>query len=53
LAALLRDGTPLDAMFIGNNRLAIGALHALTTAGKRISEDVMITAFYRSTTKWP
>ncbi len=46
VAALLREGTPLDAMFIGNNRLAIGALHALTTAGKRIPEDVAIAAFY-------
>lgn len=39
---------PPDAIFIGNNRLATGALHALGRANAQRSEPIAIAAFYDS-----
>jgi DNA-binding LacI/PurR family transcriptional regulator len=45
---LLEHDPAPDAMFIGNNRLATGALHALGKANARRTEQIAIAAFYDS-----
>jgi len=35
-----------EALFIGNSRLAVGALHALTEAGLHMSRDIGVASFY-------
>ena len=35
-----------EAICIGNSRLALGALHALTEAGMRVPQDLTIAAFF-------
>ncbi len=46
--ALLTLSPPPDAMFIGNNRLAAGALHALGKANAERATPIAIAAFYDS-----
>ncbi len=42
---LLERGEPFTAIFAGNDDLALGAIRALTEAGKRIPEDLSIIGF--------
>lgn len=42
---LLDLDPPVDAIFATNNRLAIGALQAIYTCGKRIPDDVALVGF--------
>lgn len=46
VAELLRAGEPPEALFIGNSRLALGALRALADAGLRVPRDMAVAAFY-------
>jgi len=48
VAALLDLSPPPDAMFIGNNRLAAGALHALGQLNAGRAAPIAIAAFYDS-----
>lgn len=42
----LLDGHPdLDAVFVASDLMAVGAMHALRTAGRRIPEDVAVVGF--------
>jgi LacI family transcriptional regulator len=43
---LLHLAEPPDAVLIGNNRLALGALHALARANRREPGKIAIAAFY-------
>jgi LacI family transcriptional regulator len=43
--ALIKDGRPFDAIFAGNDNMAIGALQALQSAGPRVPEDVALAGF--------
>jgi LacI family transcriptional regulator len=43
---LLAMATPPDAVLIGNNRLALGALHALASINQREPGKIAIAAFY-------
>ena len=45
IAALLAAGDAFDAVFAANDMMALGAVHALKTAGKRIPEDVAVVGF--------
>nr|WP_228011443.1 LacI family DNA-binding transcriptional regulator [Nonomuraea phyllanthi] len=42
---LLADDPSLDAVFAAGDQLAIGALHALHEAGRRVPEDVAVAGF--------
>ncbi|MFC7642740.1 substrate-binding domain-containing protein [Streptosporangium lutulentum] len=42
---LLRDDPALDAVFVAGDLMAIGALHALHEAGRRVPEDVAVVGF--------
>ena len=42
---LLRDDPALDAVFVADDLMAIGALHALREAGRRVPEDVAVVGF--------
>jgi len=42
---LLQDARP-EAICIGNSRLAVGALRALSDAGLRVPEDIVVATFY-------
>lgn len=42
---LLLDGLDFDAIFAGDDDSAIGAMHALKMAGRRIPQDVAIVGF--------
>ncbi len=42
---LLRSRQPFDAVFAGNDNMAIGAIHALRQAGLRVPEDVAVAGF--------
>ena len=42
---MLELGTSFDAIFAGNNLIAMGALHALSEAGVRVPEDVALVTF--------
>lgn len=44
--ALLAADPPPDALFIGNNRLATGALHAVARANEGRARPIAIAAFY-------
>lgn len=44
--ALLAASPPPDALFIGNNRLATGALHAVARANARRERAIALAAFY-------
>lgn len=43
--SLLRNGQPFDAVFAGNDNMAIGALQALQNAGLRVPLDVAVAGF--------
>ncbi len=43
---LLQTKARPDALFIGNSRLALGALRAITEAGCRMPEDIGVASFY-------
>ncbi len=43
--ALLRSGADFDAVFAFNDTLALGAVHALQQAGRRVPEDVAVVGF--------
>ena len=42
---LLATGLPFDALIAFNDALALGALHALASAGVRVPDDVAVTGF--------
>ncbi|PRX01059.1 UNVERIFIED_ORG: LacI family transcriptional regulator [Actinomadura viridilutea] len=42
---LLEDDPGLDAVFAANDLMAIGALHALRQAGRRVPDDVAVVGF--------
>ena len=42
---LTSGSQPVDALFTANNRLAIAALQALRSSGKRIPEDIALVSF--------
>lgn len=42
---LLRSRQPFDAVFAGNDNMAIAAIHALREAGLRVPEDVAVAGF--------
>jgi DNA-binding LacI/PurR family transcriptional regulator len=42
---LLEDDPKLDAVFIGNDLMAIGALQSLRLAGRRVPDDVAVVGF--------
>ena len=43
--ALLSSGQTVDAIFAGNDMMAIGALQALRNAGRRVPDDVAVVGF--------
>lgn len=43
--ALLAAGVDFDAVFAFNDTLALGALHALQSAGRRVPDDVAVIGF--------
>jgi LacI family transcriptional regulator len=45
VAQLLRAGQRFDAVFAGNDNMAIGALQALRSAGVRVPDDVAVVGF--------
>jgi DNA-binding LacI/PurR family transcriptional regulator len=45
MAHLLEDDPALDAVFVANDMMAIGALHALRAAGRRVPDDVAVVGF--------
>ena len=45
VTALLRSGRKVDAIFAGNDMMALGALQALRNAGLRVPEDVAVVGF--------
>lgn len=42
---VLRNGAAIDAIFAGNDDMALGALWALRTGGKRVPEDIAVAGF--------
>jgi LacI family transcriptional regulator len=42
---ILASSTPCDAVFAANDMMAIGCLHTLRQAGKRVPEDVAVAGF--------
>ncbi|MEV0596717.1 LacI family DNA-binding transcriptional regulator [Nonomuraea cavernae] len=42
---LLRDDPALDAVFVANDLMAVGALQALRQAGRRVPDDVAVVGF--------
>jgi len=42
---LLREDNDIDAVFAANDLMALGAIHALHAAGKRVPEDVAVIGF--------
>ncbi|HEY8599944.1 MAG TPA: LacI family DNA-binding transcriptional regulator [Thermomicrobiales bacterium] len=46
MAELVRTRPLPEAICIGNSRLALGALHALTAAGTRVPEDLTVATFF-------
>ncbi|RUR03502.1 LacI family DNA-binding transcriptional regulator [Labedella endophytica] len=40
--ALLESGTPVDAIFCGNDNIALGVIDALESAGVRVPDDVAV-----------
>jgi len=43
--ALVESSEPFDAVFAANDMMALGALHALRLAGRRVPEDVALAGF--------
>lgn len=44
-AEILAGTAPCDAVFAANDMMALGCLHALRTAGKRVPEDIAVAGF--------
>ncbi len=42
---LLKSACPFTAVFAQNDRMAIGAIHALRQAGRRVPEDISVIGF--------
>jgi LacI family transcriptional regulator len=42
---ILASGEPCDAVFAANDMMAIGCLHTLRQAGKRVPEDIAVAGF--------
>lgn len=42
---LIHSGIPFTAVFCGNDLIAMGAIHALETAGLRVPEDVAVVGY--------
>ncbi|HVJ01155.1 MAG TPA: LacI family DNA-binding transcriptional regulator [Sphingomonas sp.] len=42
---ILASGEPCDAVFAANDMMAIGCLHMLRLAGKRVPEDIAVAGF--------
>ncbi|RYD54347.1 MAG: LacI family transcriptional regulator [Sphingomonadales bacterium] len=42
---IMASSEPCDAVFAANDMMAIGLLHALRTAGKRVPEDIAVSGF--------
>ena len=45
MATLLAQAPELDAVFVGSDPMAVGALRALHAAGRRVPEDVAVIGF--------
>jgi LacI family transcriptional regulator len=45
VAQLLAEGDPFDAVFAGNDDMALGALRALRAAGRHVPGDVAVAGF--------
>jgi LacI family transcriptional regulator len=45
MRGLLRTGPPPDAVFVANNLMAMGALHAIADAGLDIPRDIGVVSF--------
>ena len=45
MSALLRRNPDLDAVFVANDPMAIGALEALHSLGRRVPDDVAVIGF--------
>jgi LacI family transcriptional regulator len=45
IARMLESNQPFDAIFAGNDNMAIGALEALRRTGLRVPEDVAVAGF--------
>jgi len=45
MASLLQRDPELDAVFVANDLMAVGALRALRAAGRRVPEDVAVIGF--------
>ena len=43
--AIIASGEPCDAIFAANDMMALGCLHALRSAGKRVPEDIAVAGF--------
>ncbi len=43
--SLLDSGKPFTAIFVQNDRMALGAIHACNNAGRRVPEDISIIGF--------
>jgi DNA-binding LacI/PurR family transcriptional regulator len=43
--ALLARGAPFDAVFAASDLIAIGAIHAMDEAGKRVPQDIAVMGF--------
>jgi DNA-binding LacI/PurR family transcriptional regulator len=45
MRSLLDTAPDLDAVVVGNDRMALGAMRVLERAGRRIPDDVAVTGF--------
>lgn len=45
MTKLLKDNPDLDAVFVASDLMAVGAIDALTRAGRRVPEDVAVVGF--------
>lgn len=45
VTALLRDGTPVDAIFAANDMMALGAIQVLRDAGRSMPADIALAGF--------
>ena len=45
MRSLLRRNADLDAVFVANDPMAIGALEALAALGRRVPDDVAVIGF--------
>ena len=45
MAELLERDPAIDGVFAGNDLMALGAMHALQAAGRRVPDDVAVIGF--------